>query len=135
MDRFLEWSPIVCEHGKPTKWLWVVWHPEHFLCGLRVDIGAYTAIFAHHGVTICDDAQIGSHCAIYSLNTIDGTAGRVIIGKGAAIGSHCTIMPGVTIGDFAKVGAHSLVKQDIASGALAYGVPARVIAAGQRQVA
>ena len=64
---------ITIFHAVPTKWHWVVWHPENLTIGANVDIGAFTAIFAHHGVTIEDDVQIGSHCSIYSLNTINST--------------------------------------------------------------
>ena len=124
--RFTEYIDIELQHGIPTKWHWVVWRPENFKCGRNVDIGAFTALFAHHGITIADDAQIGSHCSIYSLNTIDGTSGPISIGKGACIGSHCTIMPGITIGDRARVGAHSLVLRDVPADCIAYGVPAKL---------
>lgn len=97
-------------HAVPTKWHWVVWHPENLTMGQNVDIGAFTAIFAHHGVTIEDNVQIGSHCSIYSLNTINNTKGAVYIRKGACIGSHCVILPGVTIGPGVLVKAMSVVK-------------------------
>ncbi len=126
-DRFDEWTPPEIEHGKMTKWLWVVFRPENFILGRKTDIGCFTAIFAHHGVEIGDEVQIGSHCSIYSLNTEDNVAGKVTIGARAMIGTHSTIMPGVTIGEGAIIGAHSFVKTDIPAGALAYGVPAKVI--------
>ena len=115
------------KHGEMTKWLWVVFRPENLTLGRKTDIGAFTAIFAHHGVEIGDEVQIGSHCSIYSLNTEDNTAGKVTIGKGAMIGTHSTIMPGVTVGAGAVIGAYSFVKKDIPAGALAYGVPAHVV--------
>lgn len=101
---------IVILHGIPTRWLWVVWHPENLTLGKRVDIGAYTAIFAHHGVIIEDDVQIGSHCAIYSLNTINNTQGAVRIRKGARIGSHCVILPEAEIRSGVLVKAMTVVK-------------------------
>jgi acetyltransferase-like isoleucine patch superfamily enzyme len=125
--RFTEWKKPRLVHGKMTKWLWVVWHPEKFKLGKNTDIGAFTAIFAHHGVEIGDDVQIGSHCAIYSLNTIENKKGTVIIGNGACIGAHSTIMQGVTIGEGALVGAHSFVNSDIPAHSVAVGVPARVV--------
>ncbi len=127
MARFKEWKKPVLRHGRMTKWHWVVWHPEKLRLGKHTDIGAFTGIFAHHGVEIGENVQIGSHCAIYSLNTIENKKGKVIIGKGACIGAHSTIMPGVTIGEGALVGAHSFVNSDIAALSVAVGVPARVI--------
>lgn len=129
-DRFGHWTPPEIKHGEITKWLWVVFRPEHFKLGKKTDIGAFTAIFAHHGVEIGEEAQIGSHCSIYSLNTEDGTHGKVVIGARAMIGAHTIIMPGVTIGEGAIVGAHSLVKHDVPPQALAYGVPAHIVKEG-----
>lgn len=126
-DRWIAaWKQPQVEHGKLTKWLWVVWHPEFLKLGNKTDIGAFTCLFAHHGIEIGDCVQIGSHCSIYSLNTEDGTAGKVIIGKGAKIGTHSTIMPGVTVGENAVVGAYSFVKCNVPPGAVALGVPARI---------
>lgn len=124
-ERFSDWQPPDIVHGVPTKWHWIVWRPENFILGRNTDIGAFTCIFAHHGVELGDDVQIGSHCSIYSLNTIEGKHGRVTVGKGARIGSHSTVMTGVTIGEGAIIGAHSLVLTDIPAGAVAFGVPAR----------
>jgi acetyltransferase-like isoleucine patch superfamily enzyme len=126
-DRFSDWIPPTVKHGELTEWLWVVFRPEKLILGKKTDIGAFTAIFAHHGVEIGDRVQIGSHCSIYSANTIEGTVGKVTIGEDALIGSHCTIMPGVTIGEGATVGAHSFVKNNVPAHSLAYGVPAKVV--------
>ena len=43
------------------------------------------------------------------------------------IGSHSTILPGVTIGKNSIVGAHSLVTKDIPDNVVAFGVPAKAI--------
>lgn len=95
--------------------------------GERTDLGAFTYIQAKFGVEIGDNVQIGSHCSIYSVSTIDNKQGKVVIGANACIGSHCTIMPGVTIGQDAVVGAHSFINKDIPDGAKAYGVPVKII--------
>lgn len=47
------------------------------------------------------------------------------------IGSHCTIMPGVTVGENAVVGAYSFVNRDIPANRVAFGVPAKVIQTDQ----
>jgi acetyltransferase-like isoleucine patch superfamily enzyme len=119
------WQKPVIEHNVPTPWQWVVSHPENLLVLDYVDIGAFTYIQAEEGVELHDEVEIGSHCAIYSVNTIDNTRGKVIIEAGARIGSHSIIMPDVTIGCYAIVGAHSLVKCDIPAGQIWTGIPAR----------
>lgn len=126
-QRFKDWKKPTIKHGVPTKWHWVVYKPEKFILGKNTDIGAFTAIFAHNGVEIQEGVQIGSHCSIYSANTIEKKAGKVVIQKGALIGTHSSIMQGVTIGEGAIVGAHSFVTSDIPAHSLAFGIPARVV--------
>lgn len=74
-----------------------------------------------------DYVQIGSHCAIYSVSTIDDKKGKVVLKRNCRVGSHSVVMPGVTIGENSIIGACSFVKQDIPDNVLAMGVPARVI--------
>lgn len=101
-------------------------HHQRLRLGLYVDIGAFTYINAKYGVEIGDNAQIGSHCSIYSISTIDGTSGKVTIEENVCIGSHSVIMPGVTIGKNSVIGAFSFVNKDIPKNVVAFGVPARV---------
>jgi acetyltransferase-like isoleucine patch superfamily enzyme len=127
VDRFKDWEYPQIEEGKPTKYNWVVQRVDKFVLGYKTDIGAFTYINAQHGVVIEDFVQIGSHCSIYSLSTIDDKAGKVTLKKNCKVGSHSVIMPGVTIGENAVVGAFSFVTQDIPANVVAAGVPARVI--------
>ena len=126
-NRFKNWKPPVIEHGKPTVYNWVVQYPDGLKLGERTDIGAFTYINARHGVNLGDDVQIGSHCSIYSVSTIDDKHGPVTLGRNARVGAHSVVMPGVTIGENAVVGAMSFVNADIPPGTVACGVPARVI--------
>ena len=116
--------PTFDEHDM-TKWHWVCQYRDKFHLGKNTDIGAFTYINAKFGVTIETDVQIGSHCAIYSHNTIDNTQGPVVIKTGASIGSHTVIFPGVTIGKNAKIGAHSLIKSSVPDNAVWAGIPAK----------
>lgn len=124
MNRFKSWQTPTFNEKDETQWHWVCQHREKFKLGQNTDIGAFTYINAKYGVTIEEDVQIGSHCAIYSHNTIDETNGLVVIKNGARVGSHCVIFPGVTIGKNAKIGAHSLVKTDIPDNEIWGGIPA-----------
>jgi len=95
--------------------------------GYRTDIGAFVYINASEGVVIEDFVQIGSHCSVYSVSTIDGKKGPVVLKKNCRIGSHTTIMPGITIGENAVIGAHSFVNKDIPDNVVAYGSPVRIV--------
>jgi len=126
-DRFKDWEYPEIEESRPTKYNWVVQHKDNLNLGYRTDIGAFTYINAKFGVTIEDEVQIGSHCSIYSVSTIDGKEGEVVLKKNCRIGSHSVIMPGVTVGENAVVGAMSFVNCDIPDNVVAAGVPAKVI--------
>lgn len=125
--RFDNWTYPEIEDGKPTKYLWVVQNKNEFQLGFKTDIGAFTYINAKFGVLIEDFVQIGSHCSIYSISTIDDKSGQVILKKNCRIGSHSVIMPGVTIGENSIVGAFSFVNESIPDNVIAFGVPAKVI--------
>jgi acetyltransferase-like isoleucine patch superfamily enzyme len=125
--RFEDWEYPVIEEGKPTKYNWVVQNKDKLELGYKTDIGAFTYINAKHGVVIEDLVQIGSHCSIYTISTIDDKSGKIILKRNCRIGSHSVIMPGVTVGENSIVGAFSLVTEDMPDNVLAYGIPAKVI--------
>lgn len=126
-DRFPNWEYPEIEENTPTKYNWIVQHVNNLELGAETDIGAFTYINAKYGVTIGPRVQVGSHCAIYSVSTIDDKSGAVVLKHNARIGSHSTIMPGVTIGKNAVVGAHSFVNRDVPDEAVVCGVPAKPI--------
>ncbi|MCP3940372.1 MAG: acyltransferase [Desulfobacteraceae bacterium] len=126
-DRFEEWKPPEIIEGVPTKYNWIVQGVDGLKLGYKTDIGAFSYINAQCEVEIEDYVQIGSHCSIYSVSTIDGKKGKVRLKKNSRIGSHSTIMPGVTIGENAVVGAHSFVNKDIPDSVVAFGSPVKII--------
>ncbi|MDD2822983.1 MAG: aminotransferase class V-fold PLP-dependent enzyme [Candidatus Daviesbacteria bacterium] len=126
-DNFKNWKLPKFNKSGMTRWNWMCQYSENLKLGKNTDIGAFTYINANFGVDIEDYVEIGSGCSIYSNNTIDEITGKVIIKKNAKIGTHCTIMPGVTIGENAVIGAYSFVKNNIPANSVAYGVPAKVI--------
>lgn len=125
--RFKKWKTPVIKEGKLTKYNWLVQNVKGLKLGEMTDIGAFTYINAKHGVIIEDNVQIGSHSSIYSVSTIDNKNGKVHFKKGACLGSHSVVMPGVTIGENSIVGAFSFVNMDIPNNCVAIGVPAKVI--------
>ena len=84
------------------------------------------------GLTIEDDAMISLNCTIatnnhdfYERNII--TCKPVHILKNVWIGVNVTILPGITIGENAIVGAGAVVTKDAPDNAVVVGNPARVI--------
>lgn len=126
-DRFSDWHYPEIKEGRPTKYNWVVQNMVNLKLGYKTDIGAFSYINAKFGVTIEDFVQIGSHCSIYSVSTIDDKQGPVSLGKNCRIGSHSVIMPGVTVGKNAVVGAFSFVNCDVPENAIVAGIPAKAL--------
>jgi len=122
--RFKNWRYPTFDEMGMTKWNWMCQYNENLKLGKFTDIGAFTYINAKYGVQIQDEVQISSHCAIYSWSTIDNKKGKVTIKKGARIGAHTVIMPGITIGENALVGAFSFVNKDVPANAVVFGIPA-----------
>lgn len=126
IKRFANWKPPKFSRDGMTKWHWMCQNHENLKLGMRVDIGAFSYLNAKYGIELGDDVQIGSHCSLYSLSTIDSKKGRICLKDNARIGTHSVIMPGVTIGKNAVVGAFSFVNKDIPDNCVAWGVPAKV---------
>lgn len=129
MSRFSErnWKRPRIPKGRPTKYGWAVSHPDRFKLGKFTDIGYGAYIQSEGGVVIEDNVQVGGGVKIYSVNTIDGTRGRVVIRRNAKIGANSVILPNVEIGENSLIGALSLVNCSIPPNVVACGVPAKVI--------
>ncbi len=126
-SRFDDWEYPLIEENKLTKYHWLVQHKGNLKLGYKTDIGAFTYINAKNGVTIEDYVQIGSHCSLYTISTIDNKEGPITLKKNCKIGSHSTIMPNVTVGTNSIIGAHSFVNKDIPDNVAAFGIPIKII--------
>jgi acetyltransferase-like isoleucine patch superfamily enzyme len=107
------------------------------LIGNHVKIQNYVSIY--HGVTIEDGVFIGPHvCFTNDLRpraiNLDGSLkaaddwelSLTLVKRGAALGANSTIRCGVTIGEWAMVGAGSVVTRDVPDYGLVAGNPARL---------
>lgn len=101
--------------------------------GQYCTINAYVHIWGHQGVTLGDRVLVASHVSITSL-THDYTredmrpiGSPVVIHDDVWIGAHAVIMPGITIGRGAVVGAGAVVREDVPPFAIVVGVPARIV--------
>lgn len=82
------------------------------------------------GVVIRPNTVIGDRVTIYHQVTIGTRTGERIfahIGDDAMLGAGCKVLGGVKIGNHVKVGANSVVLNDIPDGATAVGIPAKVL--------
>lgn len=125
--RFKKWVKPEIKDGKLTKYNWMVQGVKNLKLGDETDIGAFTYINAKEGVVIEDFVQIGSHCSIYSVSTIDNKKGKVVLEKNCKIGAHSIVMPGITVGKNSIIGAFSFVNKDVPANVLAFGVPVKII--------
>ncbi|MBN1762914.1 MAG: acyltransferase [Methanomicrobia archaeon] len=125
--RFETWEFPEIEEAKLTKYSWLVHHKEGLKLGYKTDIGAFTYINAKNGVIIEDFVQIGSHCAIYSVSTIDDKQGEAVLKRNCRIGSHSVVMPGVKVGKNTIIGAFSFVNKDVPDNVVAAGIPVTVL--------
>ena len=104
-----------------------VWIGDGVTIGDNVKIEAFTFIppgvhiesnvFIGPRVTFTNDKHPPSHGKGWS---------ETLVKNGASIGASSTILPGVTIGEGAVIGAGSVVTKDVPAHAVAYGVPAKV---------
>ncbi|WP_460120617.1 WxcM-like domain-containing protein [Pseudomonas sp. H3_G09] len=84
------------------------------------------------GITIEDDVFIGPNATftndIFPRSKVYPTIfARTIIKKGASLGANCTILPGLTIGMNAMIGAGAVVTRSIPPNAIVVGNPAKII--------
>jgi acetyltransferase-like isoleucine patch superfamily enzyme len=84
------------------------------------------------GVTLEDDVFVGPNATFTNdLNPPSRNAAAkllpTLVRKGASIGANATILPGLTIGEGAMVGAGSVVTKDVPPRTLVVGNPARIV--------
>jgi UDP-2-acetamido-3-amino-2,3-dideoxy-glucuronate N-acetyltransferase len=119
---------------------------QNCFVGRGVQIGDGTRIqnnvSVYEGVTLENDVFCGP--SVVFTNVMNPRAGidrkaefrQTLVKRGATLGANATILPGVTIGEYAFVAAGAVVTRDVQSFALMLGTPARpagfVSRAGER---
>ena len=86
-----------------------------------------------YNATIEDDVQLGPGVIVTNdpyprafIWNEEKKGKRTHIKKGASVGANSTLIPGITIGEYAMIGASSVVTKDVPSHALVYGNPATI---------
>ena len=106
--------------------------PKNVKIGNGVTVMNGALMMAAGGITIEDKVMIAANVQLISNNHDPYirevlTCKPILIKYGAWVGAGATILPGVTVGKYAIIGANSVVNKDIPDYAVAVGSPAKVI--------
>lgn len=130
-----------------------VWHFVHVCGGAQIGKGVSLGqnVFVGNKVLIGDNCKVQNNVSVYDNVTLEegvfcgpsmvftnvynprslierkSEYQNTLVKRGATLGANCTIVCGVTIGEFAFVGAGAVINKDVKSYALMIGVPARQI--------
>ncbi|WP_076462773.1 UDP-2-acetamido-3-amino-2,3-dideoxy-D-glucuronate N-acetyltransferase [Marinobacterium stanieri] len=130
-----------------------VWHFVHVCSGAKIGKGVSLGqnVFVGNKVTIGDQCKIQNNVSVYdnvhleegvfcgpsmvftnvynprSLIERKNEYRDTLVKKGATLGANCTIVCGVTIGEYAFIGAGAVINKDVPAYALMVGVPAKQI--------
>lgn len=113
----------------------------HTYLGKNIFINRNAMFVDLGGIYIGDGALIGPNVTLVSVNHVENPTARrnlkcaaVHIGKKAWLGANVTVLPGVSIGDNAIIGAGAVVTKDIPANMVAVGTPAKVVRAIKMEV-
>jgi len=130
-----------------------VWHFAHVCAGAKIGKGVSLGqnVFVGNKVTIGDRCKVQNNVSIYDNVTLEegvfcgpsmvftnvynprafierkAEYKDTLIKKGATLGANCTIVCGVTVGEYAFIGAGAVVNKNVKPYALMVGVPARQV--------
>jgi serine O-acetyltransferase len=111
-------------------------HLTRFLTGIEIHPGATIGkgVFIDHGmgVVIGETALVGDYCLIYQGVTLGGTGKETgkrhpTLGQHVVVGAGAKILGNIPVGDYARIGAGSIVLQSVPAHCTAVGVPGRNI--------
>lgn len=111
-------------------------HIGRLLTGIEIHPGAKigAGFFIDHGmgVVIGETAEIGEDCLLYQGATLGGTGKEKgkrhpTLGRGVVVGAGAKVLGNIRVGDYAKIGANSIVLKSVPDYSIVVGVPGRVI--------
>ncbi|WOD12585.1 UDP-2-acetamido-3-amino-2,3-dideoxy-D-glucuronate N-acetyltransferase [Pseudomonas sp. NyZ704] len=130
-----------------------VWHFVHVCGGARIGKGVSLGqnVFVGNRVVIGDNCKVQNNVSVYDNVTLEEGVfcgpsmvftnvynprslierkdqfRNTLVKKGATLGANCTIVCGVTLGEYAFIGAGAVINKDVPAYALMVGVPGRQI--------
>jgi UDP-2-acetamido-3-amino-2,3-dideoxy-glucuronate N-acetyltransferase len=130
-----------------------VWHFAHICAQARIGRGCSFGqnVFVGNDVSIGNNVKIQNNVSVYDAVTLEDDVfcgpsmvftnvynprsavirkaeyRKTLVKRGATLGANCTIICGITIGEYAFVGAGAVVNKSLPDYALAVGVPAKQI--------
>lgn len=117
-----------------TKVYWLLFRMAEIITGISLPksarIGAGLRIWHYGNIFVHPEAVLGARCSLRQGVTIGSRSedGPVpSLGDDVDVGAYAQILGGVRIGNGCKIGAMSVVLNDVPDGATAVGVPARVV--------
>lgn len=130
-----------------------IWHWSHICAGAHIgkSCSLGQGVFVGNTVVIGNNVKVQNNVSIYDGVTLEddvfcgpsmvftnvrnprssvnrrGEYLRTLVGKGATLGANCTVICGITIGEYAFVAAGAVINRDVKPYALMTGVPARQV--------
>ncbi|WP_175060126.1 acyltransferase [Thermococcus sp. 2319x1] len=151
MQKYFVHPTAVVEEGAEIGEGTRIWHFAHIRTGAKIgkncnigkdvyiDVGVeignnvkiQNGVSVYRGVKVEDDVFLGPHMTFTNdlyprAFNEDWEVVPTLVKKGASIGAHATIVCGVTIGEYAMVGAGAVVTKDVPPFGLVFGNPARL---------
>lgn len=121
LDNVRILTPFICDFGNRVKL------GDNVFINHSAIFSASGGIELEDGVSLAPGVHIATINHDFNMRHTIYTYGKVLIKKNAWIGMGATILPGVTIGEYAVVGAGAVVTKDVPDYAVAVGNPAKVI--------
>ena len=115
-----------------------------FLTGIEIHPGATigSGLFIDHGmgVVIGETSEIGDNVTLFQGVTLGGTGKQrgkrhPTIGSHVVVGAGAKVLGPITVGDYVKIGANSVVLQDVPDHSTVVGIPGRIVRIKDERVA
>ena len=107
-----------------------------FFTGIEIHPGAAigSGLFIDHGmgVVIGETTEIGDHVTLFQGVTLGGTGKQrgkrhPTLGSHVVVGAGAKVLGPITIGDYVKIGANSVVLQEVPDHSTVVGIPGRIV--------